>query len=59
MDHWLQNRAFQVDVLDEFLADVLVEELSTVAAVSMQEGKYKVMLPDELTILIYWNAVGS
>ena len=48
MDHWLQNKAFQVDVLDEFLADVLVEELSTVAAVSMQEGKYKVKLPDEL-----------
>ena len=42
MDHWLQNKAFQTDVLDEFLADVIVDELATVASVSMQEGKYKV-----------------
>ncbi|XP_037089513.1 uncharacterized protein LOC119109863 [Pollicipes pollicipes] len=41
LDHWLHKKAFQVDVLDEFLSDVLVEDLSTVASVSMQEGKYK------------------
>ncbi|XP_043210162.1 uncharacterized protein LOC122375069 [Amphibalanus amphitrite] len=41
MDHWLQNKPFQLEVLDEFLADVIVDELATVASVAMQEGKYK------------------